>query len=216
MRFRITCVRRNRESQYWQGQSPLFISLFLTTKICYQEESLSGELNSGFSFFYLTGRTYTHTHTQIMAAIKKKKKTQLRDQIIGLFPLVVDFRPLFLGEFSFFFLVVALTTFDKRSWKIIEKKKGKKKIAFLFIFLNLSLFDFPQFVIFIIVAIGPARPAVFVLLLLLQWLYPVAGATGLLLNCCWRYYCRRLIGRIPFFVDKSTLRRARAVAAGRQ
>lgn len=215
MRFRITCVRRNRESQYWQGQSPLFISLFLS----YHQNLLPGgkvfQANWIQDFlFYLTGRTYTHTHTQIMAAIKKKKKTQLRDQIIGLFPLVVDFRPLFLGEFSFFFLVVALTTFDKRSWKIIEKKKGKKKIAFLFIFLNLSLFDFPQFVIFIIVAVGPARPAVFVLLL--QWLYPVAGATGLLLNCCWRYYCRRLIGRIPFFVDKSTLRRARAVAAGRQ
>ncbi|KZR98999.1 Uncharacterized protein APZ42_005323, partial [Daphnia magna] len=65
MRFRITCVRRNRESQYWQGQSPLFISLFLTTKICYQEESLSGELNSGFSFFISLGaRTHTHTHTK--------------------------------------------------------------------------------------------------------------------------------------------------------
>lgn len=64
-----------------------------------------------------------------MAAIKKKKKTQLRDQIIGLFPLVVDFRPLFLGEFFIFFPRRRL---DDVRQKIVEDYR--KKIAFLFIF----------------------------------------------------------------------------------
>jgi hypothetical protein len=89
-------------------------------------------------------------------------------------------------EMFFFFLLISFVSTGQR-------------FDLIFSILNLSLFYFAELVVLVVVAVGPAWPPVFVLLLLLEWLHPVAGALLLLLSagrlscsscCCCSGCCR--------------------------